>query len=228
MDRYGPDVLAAPPAHGAGLVLWLLPAVVLVGTTGAAIWRGRRRGRGKAGGRSDEHPPSGTRDRSRRRRDRQLAGRRFPLVWNLAATAVVAGVVAVAVVGTLGGGDRPPPAVPADPVPGQLALARQLEQQGQFDAAAEVYRTVLASRPDDGVRLRLAFTLVRSGRPVEAAGLADQVLAARPDDPQSLLVLGLAQRATRSAAATDTLRRFLAVDPANPAAPEIRRLLDEG
>jgi cytochrome c-type biogenesis protein CcmH len=34
VDRYGPSVLAAPPARGLGLVLWVVPALVV--TAGAA------------------------------------------------------------------------------------------------------------------------------------------------------------------------------------------------
>jgi len=91
-----------------------------------------------------------------------------------------------------------------------------------------MYRTALAQRPDDEIRLRLAFTLIRTGRSAEAARLAETVLAGRPDAPDALLMLGLAQRDTDPATSTRTLRRFLDRAPGHPAAAEIRRLVEAG
>ncbi|RQW94051.1 tetratricopeptide repeat protein, partial [Micromonospora globispora] len=92
-------------------------------------------------------------------------------------------------------------------------------------AAAQLYREALRDRPDDTIRLRLAFALLRAGDPAGAERTAREVLARTPDSPDGLLVLGLAQRGNRSTEAARTLRRFLSVAPQHPAAPEISRLL---
>ncbi|NES39047.1 tetratricopeptide repeat protein, partial [Micromonospora sp. PPF5-17] len=103
--------------------------------------------------------------------------------------------------------------------------AQDLEGQQRYDAAAQMYREALRERPDDAVRLRLAFALLRSGDAAGAERTARDALTDSPDSPDGLLVLGLAQRTTRPADAPTTLRRFLAVAPEHPAAAEIRRLL---
>ena len=60
VDRYGPDVLAAPPKSGFNLVAWIFPAVVAVAGLGAA-WlvlrsMAARRGRRPAGALAVEEP----------------------------------------------------------------------------------------------------------------------------------------------------------------------------
>ncbi|MGW5672828.1 tetratricopeptide repeat protein [Micromonospora sp. NPDC003776] len=88
-----------------------------------------------------------------------------------------------------------------------------------------MYREALRERPDDVVRLRLAFALLRSGDAAGAEQTARDALTDSPDSPDGLLVLGLAERTTRPTDAPTTLRRFLTVAPEHPAAAEIRRLL---
>ncbi|MEV5764049.1 tetratricopeptide repeat protein, partial [Micromonospora sp. NPDC052213] len=146
------------------------------------------------------------------------------LAWRAGSLGLVAVVVAVAAAGarldgSTEGGEPPDPAAAA------VLLARDLEQQSRFDAAAELYRQALRTRPDDGVRLRLGFALVRAGDTAGAEREARQVLARIPDSPDALLVLGLAQRRSDRARAEVTLRRFLTAAPDHPAAAEIRRLL---
>ncbi|MGW0435618.1 cytochrome c-type biogenesis protein CcmH [Micromonospora sp. NPDC003197] len=210
-ERYGPEVLATPPNRGLGLLLWVVPALVLLAVVVAAIRPHRRSERHRA-------PPLRSGPSSR-------LLKRARLLWNVGALSLVAFVGAVAVTSPA----APTPDPPAtDPVPAQLTLARSLEQQGEYATAADVYRTALAQRPDDDIRLRLAFTLIRAGQPTPAEDVARQVLAGRPDAPEALLMLGLAQRAGDSTAAVPTLRRFLALAPDHPAAPEVRRLLDAG
>ena len=122
--------------------------------------------------------------------------------------------------------DRPAPdPAPTDPVAVAVGLARDLEAQDRYAAAAQMYREALRDRPDDTIRLRLAFALLRAGDAAGAGRAAQEVLAHAPDSPDGLLVLGLAQRRTRPAEAPRTLRRFLTVAPAHPAAAEITRLL---
>jgi cytochrome c-type biogenesis protein CcmH/NrfF len=208
VERYGPEVRAAPPARGPGLLLWLTPALLLLASVAAAIG-GRRRAK-----------PAGRAVPARRPRTAARAAR----TWNISAACLLVLVAGIALAAPRFTPAREA-ATPADPVPGQLTLARSLEEQGRYDAAAEVYRTALSQHPTDDVRLRLAFTLIRSGQAGEAERLANQVLAGRPDAPDALLILGLAQREAGSTAATTTLRRFLTLAPEHPAALEVRRLL---
>lgn len=226
VERYGPEVLAAPPARGPGLLLWLTPALVMLASVAAAIGSRRRaKSAGRATPATDDggDPPvarRGTSDMSTRAPTAARAAR----TWNISAVCLLGLVAGIALAAP-----RLTPAreaaTPADPVPGQLTLARSLEEQGRYDAAAAVYRTALSQRPSDDVRLRLAFTLIRSGQAGEAERLANQVLEGQPDGPDALLILGLAQREAGSTAATTTLRRFLTLAPEHPAALEVRRLL---
>jgi hypothetical protein len=54
-----------------------------------------------------------------------------------------------------------------------------------------MYQEALRDRPDDAVRLRLAFALLRAGDGAAAQRTARDVLAREPDSPDGLLVLGL-------------------------------------
>jgi tetratricopeptide (TPR) repeat protein len=243
--RYGPEILAAPPAHGVALLLWVAPAFVLLAGLAPVAVRAARRTRWAlpaAGRRTRWAVPAAarrTRPKPAQRRTlrslaREGAGRASSRpraaagrLWNISALCLLA-LVGGVVLATPRPPARPEPATTPDPIPGQLALAQSMTEQGSYDAAAEVYRTALERQPADDIRLRLAFTLIRSGRSDEAERLARQVLASQPDAPDALLMLGLAQRATDRGAAGVTLRRFLARAPAHPAAAEIRRLLDSG
>ncbi|WP_158624237.1 cytochrome c-type biogenesis protein [Micromonospora sp. HM5-17] len=221
--RYGAEVLATPPAQGWGLLLWLVPVLALGVGAGSAL-RTHRRRRGAAPG-ARPAPPRPTR---RPPPPVTAAG-----VWTAGAVAVLAlvGGVAVAAPRLATAPEparRPGPAIAADPVLDLLALARAAEEQGRYEAAAEIYRTALERRPADEIRLRFAFILIRLGQTAEAARLAETVLAARPDTPDALLMLGLAQRDSDPAASVHTLRRFLDRAPGHPAAAEVRRLLGDG
>lgn len=208
VDRYGEEVLAQPPPRGPALLLWVVPVVALLGA-GAAALRTLRPRRG---------------DRERRRPGGARRHGRPHTAWRLAAAGLAALVVAVAVAA-----DRLAPPAPqppaADPAAVVVRLAQDLEGQQRYGAAAEMYREALRERPDDAVRLRLAFVLLRSGDAAGAQRAAREVLTDSPDSPDGLLVLGLAERTTRPTEAPTTLRRFLAVAPEHPAAAEIRRLL---
>ncbi|TDC40570.1 tetratricopeptide repeat protein [Micromonospora sp. 15K316] len=210
VERYGDEVLADPPARGLPLLLWAVPALALLGAGAAAVRTLRPPRRRASAAAAVGSAPAG------------VAARR---VWWLSCAAVVALVAAVAVVaGRLE--DAQPQAPPADPVAVTLQLARELEQQQRYDAAAELYRDALRELPDDGVQLRLAFALLRAGDAAGAERTAREVLTRSPDSPDGLLVLGLAQRSTRPEEAPQTLRRFLTVAPRHPAAEEISRLVD--
>jgi cytochrome c-type biogenesis protein CcmH/NrfF len=220
VQRYGSDALAAPPASGLGMLLWVVPCLVLAVGVVLAM-RTLRRGplrRMRATG--VRRPASRPADRPAGPGRTGRLGRR---AWDLAAVGLVGLIAAVALASPRpGAGQRP---AVSDPVAAELALARSMEEQGQYAAAADIYRETVNRRPDDDVRLRLAFALIRSGQPADAQQVAGQVLAVRPDDPEALLMLGLAQREARSAEAAQTLRRFLALAPNHPAAAEVRRLL---
>jgi cytochrome c-type biogenesis protein CcmH/NrfF len=209
VQRYGADVLTDPPGRGVRLLLWGVPVLALLAGGYAALRTLRpHTARTRAAG------PWTPDARSARR------------AWRVASVSVVALVASVAVVA-----DRlDPPArpAPADPVAVALQLAHDLQTQGRYDAAAQMYQEALRDRPDDGVRLRLAFALLRAGDGAAAQRTARDVLAREPDSPDGLLVLGLAQRNSQPAEAGDTLRHFLSVAPEHPAATEIRRLLGTG
>ncbi|MEV4754249.1 cytochrome c-type biogenesis protein CcmH [Micromonospora sp. NPDC049559] len=254
VERYGPEVLAAPPARGPGLLLWAAPALALLAGAVPPAVRAARRARPVAGGTTadgataagttaacataDGTTSAGARPAPERpgtgagssvRAGRSGASGR---VWYAAAACllVLVGGVAVArpyLPGRAGTGAATEPVAgrTGDPVADRLVLARSMEEQGRYDAAAEIYRDVLEQRPADEVRLRLAFTLIRSGEVDRAERLAAEVLAGRPDAPDALLMLGLARRAGGRRDAEEPLRRFLVLAPEHPAAPEVRRLL---
>ncbi|MCX4471649.1 cytochrome c-type biogenesis protein CcmH [Micromonospora sp. NBC_01655] len=215
VERYGPEVLVEPPARGWGLLLWAVPALTLLGAGYAA----RRTLRPRSG--PDDGPRAPT---SPRRPARAMPGAGARRAWRCSALGLIAVVVSVAV--ATRSLDRPGPTpTPADPVAVALGLARDLEAQDRYAAAAQMYREALRDRSDDTIRLRLAFALLRAGDAAGAAQAATETLARVPDSADGLLVLGLAQRRTRPVEAPRTLRRFLTVAPEHPAAPEIERLL---
>ncbi|GIJ26394.1 hypothetical protein Vqi01_15560 [Micromonospora qiuiae] len=236
--RYGDEVLAQPPVRGPGLLLWVVPAIALLGAGVAAartlrpglpgsarrsgrriLWL-RRPGSARRSGRQAQRPGHA----GSARRVAGATSRWSPRpVCSLTAAGLIALVATVAVAAD---GLAPPAGPPADPAAVALRLARDLEGRQHYEAAAQMYREALRERPDDGVRLRLAFALLRSSDAAGAEQIAREVLDDAPESPDGLLVLGLAQRTTRPADAAATLRRFLAVAPAHPAATEIRRLLD--
>jgi cytochrome c-type biogenesis protein CcmH/NrfF len=209
VQRYGPEVLAAPRARGVALLLWVVPGIVLAGGLTLAT-RARRR-------RTPPSPPPPT--------AAAHAPGRAERTWNIAALCLIGVVVSMALAGPRLAEEEPraAPSAAAD-----LALARSLEEQGRYAAAVELYREVLRRQPDDDVRLRLAFALIRANEADEAGRVAEQVLAVRPDAPEALLMLGLAQRQAGSPLGRETLRRFLDRAPQHPAAAEIRRLLEVG
>lgn len=209
VQRYGADVLTDPPARGVELLLWGVPVLTLL-VAGYAALRTLRPRAARAAAVPAARPAPGGR-----------AGRR---AWWLASVGLVALVASVAV--AAGRLDRPArQQEPVDPAAVAVQLAHDLEAQDRYDAAAQLYREALRDRPDDTIRLRLAFALLRAGDPAGAERTAREVLARTPDSPDGLLVLGLAQRGSRSTEAARTLRRFLSVAPQHPAAPEISRLL---
>ncbi|SCF09552.1 cytochrome c-type biogenesis protein CcmH [Micromonospora viridifaciens] len=210
VQRYGPEVLTEPPARGVTGLLWAVPALTLLGA-GYAARRTLRPRRAPTRAAAARPAPAGH------------AARR---AWWAGTAGLVSLVAAVAVAADQL--DRPPEQPPADPVAVTVQLARDLETQDRYAAAAQLYREALQDRPDDTIQLRLAFALLRAGDSGAAAQSAREVLARTPDSPDGLLVLGLAQRGEHSAEAVGTLRRFLAVAPEHPAAPEITRLLSTG
>ncbi|MFG3299434.1 cytochrome c-type biogenesis protein CcmH [Micromonospora chersina] len=209
VQRYGAEVLTDPPARGVRLLLWGVPVLALL-AGGYAALRTLRPGAARTGSAAPWTPDA----------------RRARRAWRVASAGVVALVASVAI--TADRLDPPARPAPADPVAVALQLAHDLETQDRYDAAAQMYQEALRDRPDDAVRLRLAFALLRAGDGAAAQRTARDVLAREPDSPDGLLVLGLAQRNSRSVEAGDTLRHFLAVAPAHPAAAEIRRLLATG
>ena len=110
-----------------------------------------------------------------------------------------------------------------------MQLGRAYDAAGQPDQAVAAYSMALQLQPDaDSVLLMRADVLVRSGHADRALPDLQQLDARHPDTPDVLLVLGLAQNRTGAPEAAATLGRFLELDPGSPAAPGVRKLLDDG
>jgi cytochrome c-type biogenesis protein CcmH len=77
VNQFGPDVLAAPPKHGFGLLAWLLPLVGLIGgalVVGALVWRwSRGREPAAAGGAPEQNGRVPLDPSLERRLDEELA-----------------------------------------------------------------------------------------------------------------------------------------------------------
>ncbi|MGC1215478.1 MAG: cytochrome c-type biogenesis protein CcmH [Micromonospora sp.] len=213
VQRYGEEVLAEPPARGPGLLLWSVPPLALLAAAFAALRTLRPR----------PGPPVAAPTGPPPRRDGERPGRSARRAWWIGAVGLVGVVASVALAAGRPSGD--PGEEPADPATVAVLLARDMEQQNRYAAAANLYRQALRTRPDDELRLRLAFALLRAGDAAAAADQARQVLATTRDSPDGLLVLGLAQRETAPEDSRKTLRRFLTVAPNHPAAAEITRLV---
>ncbi|MEH0841991.1 cytochrome c-type biogenesis protein CcmH [Micromonospora sp. CPCC 205711] len=210
VQRYGADVLTDAPARRTELLLWGVPLAALLGGGYAALRTLRPRAPRVAPVVTAAAAPNA-----------RTAGR----AWRAMSVGLFALVASVAV--ATYHLDRPArqAAAPADPIAVAVQLARDLEAQHRYDAAARMYREALRERPDDAVQLRLAFVLLQAGDTAGATGAARQVLAHAPDSPDGLLVLGLAERTSRPAEAERVLRRFLTVAPEHQAAAEISRLV---
>jgi cytochrome c-type biogenesis protein CcmH/NrfF len=206
VGRYGPQVLADPPATGTRGLLWAVPAICASAAGGLALRALSRRDRGRTAD-AEHHRPS-----------RRAAS----AIWFGSAAALAASVLTIAGGAAL---TRPPPAGVPDRQAQLLALARMLDNRQQYSAAVDVYRDLLAADPDDSVRLSLALDLLRSGQPAAAQQIAAELAQHDPQWAEPLLILGLAQRAEHSPAADATLRRFLRLAPQHAAAPQVRRLL---
>lgn len=221
--RYGDQVVLMPAAHGVSWVLWVAPAATLALGAGLVLLVHRRRR---------------VRDTARGRTAAALSPRRVAVAG--VALAAVGAAVPVSVWAASPSGGAGAAREDAATVSQQAgssraprnwaALARDLDDQGKYDAAIRAWRRAHRARPGSAaVRTRLAFDLVRQGRPGEAEPLV-RTTARQPGRYRALglLVLGLAQRAQHDPTAAHTLRRFLDVAPDHPAAPEVRRLLKEG
>lgn len=209
-ERYGPEVVLRPATDGAGLVVWLLPAVALgVGVVVAARLVGA---------------PA--------RRRRLVPG----LVAALAAGVLVAPALAAGREGPapLAADDYDAPlaglraAASAGDGASWLPLGRALTERGRHAEAVDAYRSALAAgEPPEQVHVALGLALVRSGRGAEAVPLLREVVDARPDEPEPLLVLAAALRDDEPDQARAVLRRFLSVAPDHAAAPGVRRAVGD-
>ena len=220
VDRYGADIVTTPSARGPELLLWVLPAGVLV--AGGIVLLARSRRRTTTGTGEPTAPP----------RAGALSGRRV-LVAVLVCAAAGAAVPAAVALPSGGGSDAASPAADTSTRLGAddwLRLGRSLDSRGDPSGAEHAYRRALALAPRNAAaRTRLAFDLLRDGHLPAAERLVRPVTGpAGTYRPLALLVLGLAQRGRGEPAATATLHRFLRVAPDHPAAPQVRRLLRSG
>lgn len=99
----------------------------------------------------------------------------------------------------------------------KFALAQARESDGQFDAAAALYKELASAReprvvPADTANFRLAATLEKQGKPSEAAEILFQLVkAARETKDQA------GKPVTPSAAARDAAEKLETLDPAKHA-----------
>ena len=207
-QRYGPDVLLRPATDGAGLVVWLLPALAL----GAGVVVVGRLVGGSGG--------------------RRLAPVAVALV--VASALAVPALVAQGEDATPGpaaatdelAGLRA--AASAGDAASWAALGRALSARDRHPEAVDAYRSAIAAGIDEQeLHLPLGLALVRSGKPDDAVPLLRQVVDARPDEPEALLVLAAALRDSRPEEARAVLRRFLEIAPDHAGAPGVRRALGE-
>lgn len=214
-QRYGADVVLRPAADRAGLVVWLLPAVVLAA---GVVVVARRVGPAPEG-----------------------SGRRPRLVPGV--LALTAGLLLAAPAWSASRQDGP--AAPAAQDGGAaletlraggsagdgdswVALGRTLTEQGRHAEAVDAYRAAVAHGvPEQAVRPQLGLALLRADRAAEAVPLLRAVLADRPDEPDALLMLAAALRDESPDEARSLLRRFLTVAPDHVAAPGVRSALGE-
>lgn len=221
-ERYGEEVLLAPDPRGVAILLWVLPAAVLVGGVAAIVLVRRRRA--PVDWEEERHAPA------------PLSPARLGLVT----VTLLAVGTAVTLVSWNGGTDDAAATASASSsadaggASGMSArdwvgAARSLEEQQAYDDAAKAYRKALRLRPHDpSLRTRLAFTLVRDGRAEEAMTVVAPATHAKGRQrADALLVLGLAQQAEDLPEATTTLREFLDLAPDHPAADQVRRLLED-
>lgn len=239
-QTYGDDVLLAPPARGAGWVMWVVPLVVL-GLAGVLLARRWLPGRGRgAAWRAG------------------LAG--------VAAAVVVLGIWLVPAAndgGTAEGAANDPvppgslgaeaPLTGADGIPDPLAaegaplgvlregvaelpgsaplratLASRLEGTGEYEGAAQQYTALVRLRPlDPDVRYREAFALLRSGDTQRARASLQGALELQDDHPETLLLLGSLEQTADPDEGHRLLTRFLEAAPDHPQADQVRDWLAE-
>lgn len=211
--RYGQQIVLGPPAAGAGLVLWVVPALALL--AGLAVLLLRR-------------PGAATGQREGAARATPITTRRVA-VAALVFLVVGAGVPTAVWARQLGATPAAAGGIPANRTQRLLAAARAQDARGQHNAAIASYRQALRLQPSaSGARTMLAFDLLRAGHPEQAIPLVRPVTRSTGGTRAlALLVLGLAQRAEGSPRADGTLRSFLRLAPHHPAADQVRRLLRE-
>jgi cytochrome c-type biogenesis protein CcmH/NrfF len=216
--RYGADIVTTPSTRGPELLLWALPAGVLL--AGGLVLLVRSRGR-------RPHVQDST---DALARPRALDGRRVLAAAVVCAAAGAAVPAAVALPGRVGShaGSSAPTTATADRLgPADwVRLGRSLDSRGDQPGAEHAYRQALVLAPHSAAaRTRLAFDLLRRGHLSSVERLVRPVTG--PPGryrPLALLVLGLAQRG-RGEPFVATLHRFLQLAPDHPAAPQVRRLL---
>lgn len=109
-------------------------------------------------------------------------------------------------------------------------LGLVFDARGEFDKAITAYRYALERQRDwPDAHFNLALSLSRNGEIAAARQEAEKLLAGKPDYAPALQLLGyLSSTAPETyAVAIRSYRRFLEVAPNDPAAPAVRRWLEE-
>lgn len=214
-ERYGDEVLLAPPRNGYGWVLWAVPVALVGAAVVVLLVRG------------------------------VSARRRWAAALAALAVATLAGVWLLAPPTTVPNPeptlreDAPQADTVAvlrdavDQTPGdaglRIALAGALEEAGEDDEAVEAYAAATRLRPlDPDTRYRHAFALVRSGDSAAARELLETTLDVWQDHAPSLLLLGALVHDGDPERASVLLQRFVRLAPDHPAADQVRAFLEGG
>lgn len=215
--RYGRWVLLDPPASGAGLALWLAPAVIL--TVGSALVIRRARQRAVSPTRSwaiGDAPP-------------------IPRLGSVAIGGVMVLALAVPIAAAVGprlasreiSGGIVPGSAPSiedleafvrtqpDDIGALVALGDALLDASRPNDAANRYRAALQLDPDNiGALVGIGAILLEADRPDVAGPVFDRILTLIPDQPDALLYRALARRrldGSTTIAVRSDIERFLEV-----------------
>ncbi|GAA1659262.1 hypothetical protein GCM10010977_08350 [Citricoccus zhacaiensis] len=214
-ERYGDEVLLAPPHTGYGWLLWAAPVALVGAAVVVLLVRG------------------GPANRRRWTGLLALAATTLVGVWLLVPRAG-----APVPQGMQQEGAGPVDTLPilrdaVDHAPGnaglRLAFAGALEEAGKDAEAVKAYAAATRLRPlDPDTRYRHAFALVRSGEPRAAREVLEESLRVRQDHAPSLLLLGALVHGEDPDRASALLQQFVQLAPEHPAADQVTAFLEGG
>lgn len=219
--RYGRWILLDPPLGGPDLLLWLAPALVIIGGALVVVRRAQAQGRGRVWPHWRAVPPP------RSGPSMVLVG----VAMVLALSLPIGGALGPRLFGREITGGSPSASMPSleelearvrlDPtdVGALVSLGDALLAADRLADAASRYRAALELDPNDvGALLGIGTILLAADRPDAAGPVFDRVLALAPDQPDARLYRAIARLRLDGRlgdAARADLERFLAVAAPN-------------